>query len=186
MTTTPDIEFAVDGLPWIVLPTSFPSPELGSATEAGGRILGHFTQREGGSSAGTSYGMKLASHLEALARGQYSALFLWRTEPLVPPAIVTAELYPVQGDAHVTLPLLGGATHGEAFAVPGLGEGARYESTAQVRKGLFGKASRTAVRWVWRIDTVDLVVTLERDDDGSLAILRPDVEALLAAAVVTR
>ena len=69
MTATPDIEFRVDDLPWIVLPTSFPSEEYASATEAGGRILGYSTQREGGASVGTSYGMKLASHLESLARG---------------------------------------------------------------------------------------------------------------------
>ena len=100
--------------------------------------------------------------------------------------IVTAELYPVQGTAEETLPLLGGAAQGEPFAAPGLGDGARYDSTSQVRKGLFGKATRHTVRWVWRLDDVDLVVTLERDDEESLARVRPDVESLLAAAVVTR
>lgn len=181
----PEIEFKVDGLPWLILPTRFPSADFASATAAAGHALAIFAQREGGESVKTSWGMKLSSYLENAARGQYSGLFLWLTEPLLPHAIVTAELYPVQGEAEETLPLLGGAPRGEPFPVPGLGDGARYESTAQVRKGLFGKASRKTVRWVWRIDEVDLVVTLERDDDESLARMLPDVEALLAAVVVT-
>ncbi len=182
----PDIEFKVDGLPWLILPTRFPSAEFPSSTTAAGYALAIFSQREGGDSVKTSWGMKLGSYLDGASQGQYSGLFLWLTEPLLPHAIVTAELYPVQGTAAETLPLLGGADHGEPVSVPGLGDGARYESTSQVRKGMFGKATRHTVRWVWRIDDVDLVVTLERDDEESLARIRPDVEALLAAAVVSR
>lgn len=183
---TTEIEFKTDGLPWLILPTTYPSEEFASTTAAAGYALAVFAQREDTRDVKTSWGMKLASRLEEASRGQYSGIYLWMTEPLLPPALVTAEMYPVQGSAEETLPLLGGAPHGEPFAVPGLGDGARFESSEQVRKGLFGKATRHTVRWVWRVEELDLVVTLERDDEESLARLRPDVEALLAAAVVTR
>ena len=90
-----------------------------------------------------------------------------------------------QGWASETPPLLGWGEHGQPFPVPGLGEGARYESSARVRPGLFGKVTGHTVRRVWRVEDVDLTVTLERDDDESIARPLPDGEALLATGRVS-
>lgn len=180
-----DIEYSTEGLPWLSLPPKFPSPDYDSPTTAAGNVLAVFAQHHG-IDVKVSWGAKLQNYLQEAARGQYSGIFLWMTEPLVPVPVVTAALYPAQGTAEETLPMIGGAPQGEPFAVPGLGDGFRFDSSAQVRKGLFGKATRRTVRWAWRVDDVDLLVTLERDDEESLARILPDVEALLATAVVSR
>ncbi|NLF05324.1 MAG: hypothetical protein GX593_10050 [Actinomycetales bacterium] len=182
----PEITFDAEGLPWLNLPGVYPTEDLPHTTEAARRALWHFKERDGEDSLAKSWGMKLASRLDKESQGQHSGMFLWLTEPLVPHALVFVEIHPAQGDAASTLPLLGGAPDGEPFSVPGLGDGARYRSTAQVRSGLFGKATRHVVRWVWRVEDLDLIVTLEREDAQSLARLLPDVETLLAAATVTR
>ena len=183
---TVEIEFRSEGLPWLLLPSRYPDPEYASPRAAAGYALAYLAEREATQHVKTSWGMKLEPVLAEMSRGQYSGIFLWTAEPLLPFALVTAETYPAQGAAEETLPLLGGAPQGEPFEVQGLGAGTRFESSSQARKGLFGKVTRHTVRWVWRIDEIDLVVTLERDDVESLARMLPDVEALLASAVVSR
>jgi hypothetical protein len=183
---TVEIEFRSEGLPWLLLPSRYPDPEHASPRAAAGFALAYLAEREATKHVRTSWGMKLEPVLAEMSRGQFSGIFLWTAEPIHPFALVTAETYPAQGEAAQTLPLLGGAPEGEPFEVPGLGAGMRFESRSQVRKGLFGKGTRHTVRWVWRIEELDLVVTLERDDAESLARMLPDVEALLAAALVSR
>lgn len=182
---TPDIEFHTEGTPWFPLPEKLPSSDFANATAVAGNVLAVFLQHYG-KDVKVGWGVKLQNYLEEAAQGQYSGIFLWMTEPLVPVPVVTAAVYPAQGTAEETLPLIGGASHGEPFSSPGLGDGLRFDSSTQIRKGLFGKATRRTVRWAWRIDAVDLLVTLERDDDESLARMLPDVEALLRGATVSR
>lgn len=180
------ITFDVEGLPWLELPTSLPSAEHGTATTVAGLTLGILDRHLGAKVATQRWGARFDAYLEHAARGQFSHLFLWLSDPILPVAVVTVETYPAQGDAADVLPTLGGAPSGEPVSVPGLGDGTRFEVTEQVRKGIFGKATRRTVRWVWRVEETDVIVTLERDDEESLARMLPDTEALLATAAVAR
>lgn len=180
------ISVDVTGLPWLLLPESYPDPDFPNVVEAARHTLWYFLERDGEASLAKSWGVKLANRLEEESHGQYSAIFLWEVEPLLPHALVTAELYPAQGSAEETLPLLGGAPSGDPVTAGALGQGTRFRTSSQVRKGLFGKATRHTVRWVFRLDDVDLLVTLERDDEESLERILPDVEVLLPALKVTR
>lgn len=180
------IMFDVEGLPWLELPTKLPSSEHGTTTTVAGLTLGILDRHLGAKVASSRWGAKLDSYLTDAARGQFAHLFLWLTDPVLPIAVVSVETYPAEGEAAEVLPLLGGAPRGEPVTMPGLGAGARFEVTEQVRKGVFGKATRYIVRWVWRVEGVDVIVTLERGDQESLARVLPDVELLLAGAVVIR
>ena len=138
------------------------------------------------------YAHKLLAHLPTYNGRELSGLFLWLTEPLLPPVIMTLETYEAVGAATETLPLLGHADDpGLGIEVtpaphPRLGEGARYVRRVKVRKGLFGSTERTEVRWVWRVrDALDVVLTLERGDAAELDRILPDVEALIATAQVS-
>ncbi len=189
MTKVPDVEFHTEGLPWWSLPARFPHPDYRSPTEAAGSVLNHFHHREDLGPIKTSYGAKLSSILEANRFGNYSGIYLWTTEPILPHALVTVELRAAEGDVDATHRRLAGVAddatnHGASVTFPGLGRGTVFEQTRMVRKGLFGKAPRWSVKWTWRLDEADLMVTFERDDEESLARIRPDVEVLLAAVTV--
>ena len=179
-----EISLSVGDLPWLEVPAKLQATDTVAMHVAGG-AAGIFYRR-GDKAATTSWTVRLSDHLDEIARGQFSQIFLWLTEPLRQHALITAETHPAEGDPEEILPMLGGAAQGEPFSVPGLGEGARYTSTAQVRRGLLRKVTRHTVRWVWRVEDVDYIVTLERDDAEALERLIPDVEELLATAELTR
>jgi len=180
-----------ESAPWMHVPLAWPDPDFGVPMNFAADVAIKFGQEHGEGFRRERYLHRLLAHLAPYDGRELGGLYLWLGEPLLPPVLATLEIYETVGAVEETFPLLGHAddpglgTEVTPAPHPELGLGSRYVRRVKTRKGVFGSAVRTEVRWVWRVrDTQDLVLTIERDDPEELARILPDVEALIATARV--
>lgn len=177
------------GSRFLRVPVQWPNTRFGGVDLLAIQVANDFLRELGPRFGADRYGFRLMHHLAAQPWDELAGLYLWRGEPLLPPALVTVEEYEAVGDHAATADLLGHSddpglgVDRTVVEHPVLGRGTRYARRAKRRRQVFRSIVGHEVRWVWRIGGVrDVVVTFVRDDPQEFARILPDVEQLVADA----
>lgn len=179
-------------LPFAESPVVWPNPIYGTLDNFAADVANAVERRYPEKFSSNRWGFRLMHQLAAMPWGELAGLYVWLREPLSPPGFVTVEEYVAVGETAQTWPILGHAdepglgVEEAELSHPVLGQGKRYLRRVKKRRGLFSSSEGLEVRWVWRIEGHDLVITFARDDHAEAARVLPDVEALVASARLGR